>query len=86
MEGLKFRKILFTTPIYSPSGNPHIVTAIPHCLWTSISRLKRNAGHRCHLLTVTDEHGQKKETKEKEAELPSWNLVELLQTFKKLWE
>ena len=52
-----------TTPIYYPSGNPHI----GHCYTTvacdTIARFKRMQGYDVMFLTGTDEHGQKIELK-----------------------
>ena len=52
-------KYYITTPIYYPSGNPHI----GHCYTTaacdSIARYKRMQGYDVMFLTGTDEHGQK---------------------------
>ena len=52
-----------TTPIYYPSGNPHI----GHCYTTvacdSIARYKRMQGRDVMFLTGTDEHGLKIEQK-----------------------
>ncbi|MCR5617796.1 MAG: class I tRNA ligase family protein, partial [Clostridiales bacterium] len=54
-----------TTPIYYPSGNPHI----GHCYTTLacdvVARLKRMQGMDVMFLTGTDEHGQKIEDKAK---------------------
>ena len=48
-----------TTPIYCPSGNPHI----GHCYTTvacdSIARYRRMQGYDVMFLTGTDEHGLK---------------------------
>ena len=56
-------KFYITTPIYYPSGNPHI----GHCYTTvacdSIARYKRMQGYDVMFLTGTDEHGLKIETK-----------------------
>ena len=52
-------KFYITTPIYYPSGNPHI----GHCYTTvacdSIARYKRLQGKDVMFLTGTDEHGEK---------------------------
>ena len=52
-----------TTPIYYPSGDPHI----GHCYTTvacdSIARYKRMQGYDVMFLTGTDEHGLKIEQK-----------------------
>ena len=56
-------KYYITTPIYYPSGNPHI----GHCYTTvacdTIARFKRMQGYDVMFLTGTDEHGQKIERK-----------------------
>ena len=52
-------KFYITTPIYYPSGNPHV----GHCYTTLacdvVSRFKRMQGYDVMFLTGTDEHGQK---------------------------
>ena len=59
----KKEKFYITTPIYYPSGNPHI----GHCYTTvacdSIARYKRMQGYDVMFLTGTDEHGLKIEQK-----------------------
>lgn len=59
-------KYYITTPIYYPSGNPHI----GHCYTTvacdTIARFKRMQGYDVMFLTGTDEHGQKIELKAEE--------------------
>ena len=60
-------KFYITTPIYYPSGNPHI----GHCYTTTacdtIARYRRMQGHEVMFLTGTDEHGLKIEQKAQEA-------------------
>ena len=75
-----------TTPIYYPSGNPHI----GHCYTTLacdvVSRLKRMQGFDVMFLTGTDEHGQKIEDKAAEAGVsPKEYVDEIVENFKKLW-
>ena len=75
-----------TTPIYYPSGNPHI----GHCYTTvacdSLARYKRMQGYDVMFLTGTDEHGQKIEEKAKEAGItPKEYVDEKVAKFKKLW-
>ncbi len=75
-----------TTPIYYPSGNPHI----GHCYTTvacdSIARYKRMQGFDVMFLTGTDEHGQKIEEKAKEAGVtPKEYVDKIVETFKNLW-
>ena len=76
-----------TTPIYYPSGNPHI----GHCYTTvacdSIARYKRMQGFDVMFLTGTDEHGQKIEQKAKEKGVtPKQYVDEIVEIFKKLWD
>ena len=76
-----------TTPIYYPSGNPHI----GHCYTTvacdTLARYKRAKGYDVMFLTGTDEHGQKIEDKAKEAGLTPQAYVDgIVANFKKLWE
>ena len=75
-----------TTPIYYPSGNPHI----GHCYTTvacdSISRYRRMQGYDVMFLTGTDEHGLKIEQKAAEKGVtPKEYVDEVVKTFKKLW-
>ena len=75
-----------TTPIYYPSGNPHI----GHCYTTLacdvVARMKRMQGYDVMFLTGTDEHGQKIEKKAAEAGVtPKEYVDEIVETFKKLW-
>ncbi len=76
-----------TTPIYYPSGNPHI----GHCYTTvacdCVARAKRMQGYDVMFLTGTDEHGQKIEKKAQEAGVtPKEYLDVTVGNFKKLWE
>lgn len=80
------KKFYITTPIYYPSGNPHI----GHCYTTvacdSIARYKRMQGYSVMFLTGTDEHGQKIEEKAKEQGVtPQEYVDEIVKNFKKLW-
>lgn len=75
-----------TTPIYYPSGNPHI----GHCYTTvacdSIARYRRMQGYDVMFLTGTDEHGQKIEQKAAEKGItPKQYVDEIVEVFKKLW-
>ena len=75
-----------TTPIYYPSGNPHI----GHCYTTvacdSIARYKRMQGYDVMFLTGTDEHGLKIEQKAAEAGVTPKEYVDVIvDRFKKLW-
>lgn len=75
-----------TTPIYYPSGNPHI----GHCYTTvacdSIARYRRMQGYDVMFLTGTDEHGLKIEQKAAEKGVtPKEYVDEIVKNFKKLW-
>ncbi|MGN0634143.1 MAG: methionine--tRNA ligase [Oscillospiraceae bacterium] len=79
-------KFYITTPIYYPSGNPHI----GHCYTTvacdSIARYRRMQGYDVMFLTGTDEHGQKIEDKAREKGItPKQYVDEIVEVFKKLW-
>lgn len=76
-----------TTPIYYPSGNPHI----GHCYTTlacdCLARYKRMQGFDVMFLTGTDEHGQKIEKKANEAGVdPKKYVDDIVENFKRLWE
>ncbi len=75
-----------TTPIYYPSGNPHI----GHCYTTvacdSIARYRRMQGYDVMFLTGTDEHGLKIEQKAAEKGVtPKEYVDEIAEIFKSLW-
>ncbi|MBR1796880.1 MAG: methionine--tRNA ligase [Clostridiales bacterium] len=75
-----------TTPIYYPSGNPHI----GHCYSTIacdvVARMKRMQGYDVMFLTGTDEHGQKIEKKAQElGTTPKAYVDEIVDNFQKLW-
>ncbi len=75
-----------TTPIYYPSGNPHI----GHCYTTvacdSIARYKRMQGKDVMFLTGTDEHGAKIQQKAEEQGLTPQQYVDgIVANFKRLW-
>lgn len=79
-------KYYITTPIYYPSGNPHI----GHCYTTvacdSIARFRRMQGKDVIFLTGTDEHGLKIEQKAKEKGVtPKEYVDEIVAIFKDLW-
>tara|TARA_B100000315_G_scaffold255032_1_gene297359 strand:- start:513 stop:2048 length:1536 start_codon:yes stop_codon:yes gene_type:complete len=48
-----------TTPIYYPSGEPHMGHAYSSILADVFARFKRNDNYKVHFLTGTDEHGLK---------------------------
>jgi len=81
------KKFYITTPIYYPSGNPHI----GHCYTTvacdSIARYKKMQGYDVMFLTGTDEHGQKIEDKAREQGVsPKVYVDEIVERFQKLWK
>ncbi|MCH5324183.1 MAG: methionine--tRNA ligase [Eubacterium sp.] len=80
------KKFYITTPIYYPSGNPHI----GHCYTTvacdCIARYKRMQGYDVMFLTGTDEHGAKIQANaEKEGKTPQQYVDEIVVKFKELW-
>lgn len=82
----KKKPFYITTPIYYPSGNPHI----GHCYTTvacdSIARYRRMQGFDVMFLTGTDEHGLKIEQKAAEKGItPKQYVDEIVDVFKKLW-
>ena len=79
-------KFYITTPIYYPSGNPHI----GHCYTTvacdAIARFKRMQGYDVMFLTGTDEHGAKiQQNAEKAGKTPQQYVDEIVENFKRLW-
>lgn len=79
-------KFYITTPIYYPSGNPHI----GHCYTTvacdSIARFRRMQGKDVIFLTGTDEHGLKIEQKANDKGVtPKEYVDEIVAVFKDLW-
>ncbi len=80
-------KYFITTPIYYPSGEPHI----GHCYTTvacdTIARFQRMKGKDVMFLTGTDEHGLKIEQKAKEKGVSPKEYVDpIVANFKRLWE
>ncbi len=80
-------KFYITTPIYYPSGNPHI----GHCYTTvacdSIARYRRLQGRDVMFLTGTDEHGLKIEQKAAaERVTPKQYVDKVVEKFKSLWQ
>lgn len=81
------KKFYITTPIYYPSGNPHI----GHCYTTVacdvIARFKRMQGYDVMFLTGTDEHGAKIQKKaEAEGMTPKEYVDGIVENFKRLWK
>lgn len=83
----KKKTYYITTPIYYPSGKPHI----GHCYTTvacdSIARYRRMQGYDVMFLTGTDEHGLKIEQKAAEKGVsPKQYVDEIVEIFKNLWK
>jgi len=81
------KKFYITTPIYYPSGNPHI----GHCYTTvacdTIARYKRWQGFDVMFSTGTDEHGMKIEAAAAAANVTPKEYVDtIVERFEKLWE
>ena len=81
------KKFYITTPIYYPSGNPHI----GHCYTTvacdTIARYKRWQGYDVMFSTGTDEHGMKiEEAAAKAGKSPQEYVDTIAERFVKLWE
>ena len=53
------RKFYITTPIYYPSGKPHMGHAYSSIIADVIARFKRLENFEVYFLTGTDEHGLK---------------------------
>ncbi len=80
-------KFYVTTPIYYPSGRFHIGTAYTTILADSLKRYHILKGEDSYMLTGTDEHGQKIETKALElGKTPKEYVDEMAEMAKKLWE
>ena len=60
-----------TTPIYYPSGKPHIGHAYSSIVSDVFARFKKIDGYNVHFLTGTDEHGLKIEQAAKKENLES---------------
>ena len=56
---MKQNNFYITTPIYYPSGQPHMGHAYSSIIADVFARFKRNDGWNVHFLTGTDEHGLK---------------------------
>ena len=76
-----------TTPIYYPSGRYHIGTAYTTVLADTLKRYNELRGKESYMLTGADEHGQKIETKSKEAgETPQEYVDKMARMAKELWD
>ena len=56
---MKNKNFYITTPIYYPSGQPHMGHAYSSIIADVFARYKRNDNYDVHFLTGTDEHGLK---------------------------
>ena len=80
-------KYYITTPIYYPSGNWHLGTCYTTVICDALARFKRMQGYDVFYLTGTDEHGQKIESKAKEAGLtPKAFVDKQVATLVDLWK
>ncbi|EPR5044575.1 methionine--tRNA ligase [Streptococcus pyogenes] len=76
-----------TTPIYYPSGKLHIGSAYTTIACDVLARYKRLMGHEVFYLTGLDEHGQKIQTKAKEAGITPQTYVDnMAKDVKALWQ
>ena len=76
-----------TTPIYYPSGNPHIGHSYCTVASDAIARYKRMQGYDVMFLTGTDEHGQKIEINAAKAGVtPKKYVDDIVENFKSLWK
>ena len=76
-----------TTPIYYPSGNPHLGHSYCTVAADAMARYKRLKGNDVMFLTGTDEHGQKIELNaSKENISPKEYVDKLVARFRKLWD
>lgn len=80
-------KFYITTPIYYPSGKYHIGTAYTEVLCDALKRFHAMHGDETFMLTGTDEHGQKIQSKaEEENMLPKQYVDIQAQKAKDLWK
>lgn len=76
-----------TTPIYYPSGQPHIGHSYCTVASDAIARYKRLQGYDVMFLTGTDEHGQKIENNaKKEGVTPKEYVDKVVEGFRNLWK
>ena len=76
-----------TTPIYYPSGNLHIGHTYTTVAADALARFKRFCGYDVKFLTGTDEHGEKIQTKAKEAGMSEIEYLDgMIADIKSLWK
>ena len=81
------KKYYITTPIYYPSGKPHIGHGYCTVASDAIARYKRLSGYDVMFLTGTDEHGQKIEIEaSKKGVTPKEYLDKIVKEFTDLWK
>ena len=79
------KNFYITTPIYYPSGKPHMGHAYSSIIADIIARFKRLEGFNVLFLTGTDEHGQKiQKEAEKNGKEPQQFCNEISETFRSL--
>ena len=82
---MKNNNFYITTPIYYPSGKPHMGHAYSSIIADVFARYKRLEGKKVYFLTGTDEHGLKIQREaEKNSKDPLKFCDELSKTFKNL--
>ena len=82
---MRSNNFYITTPIYYPSGKPHMGHAYSSIVADVFARFKRIDGYTVHFLTGTDEHGQKIQRAAKENKMePQLFCDKISQTFKDL--
>ena len=80
------KNFYITTPIYYPSGKPHMGHAYSSIVADVFARFKRLEDYNVLFLTGTDEHGQKVfEAAAKRGITPQQHVDELCEPFKALW-
>ena len=80
-------KFYITTPIYYPSGKPHIGHSYTTVAADAMARYKRMRGYDVYFLTGSDEHGQKIERKAaEEGVTPQAYVDEIVAGFQKVWK
>lgn len=86
-ETMSQEKFYITTPIYYPSGKPHIGHSYTTVAADAMARYKRMRGYDVYFLTGSDEHGQKIERKAAEAGVtPQAYVDEIVAGFQKVWK
>lgn len=65
-----------STPIYYPSGKPHIGHAYSTILADALARYKKLIGYEVFFVTGTDEHGKKIAQSAEKANLPIMQYVD----------